>query len=268
MPKFPRILTVAGSDSSGGAGIEGDIKTITTLGGYAESCITALTAQNTQSVSLILISPTWFIKTAFEAVVFDIGVDAIKTGMLPTADCVKTLSTLIKKLKKNVPIVVDPVMCSKVGVVLVDDKAMGAVKKHLLPLATLFTPNIPEAEILTGLKIRDPSSMIDAAYALIDLGAEAVLVKGGHLSGSLIIDVLVTLKNVQIFKSKRVKTRHSHGTGCALSSAAAVYLAKGLGTKRAVAKARQYVLKALGAAPRYGKGSGPMGHNLGRSIAN
>lgn len=266
--KLPRILSIAGSDSSGGAGVEGDIKTITALGGYAETCITALTAQNTQSVSSILISPPWFIKAAFKAIDSDIGIDAIKTGMLPTVNCVKTISALIRQLKKNVPVIVDPVMRSKVGVILIDDKAINAVKNYLLPLATLFTPNIPEAEILTGLKIKDRSSMLDAAYALVNLGAEAVLVKGGHLPGSIITDVLVTIKDVQIFSSKRLKTGHSHGTGCALSSAAAVYLAKGLETKRAVEKARQYVLKALRAAPKYGIGSGPMGHNLGRSVAD
>jgi len=264
--KPPRVLAVAGSDSGGGAGIEADVKTITALGGYAATCITALTAQDTRGVKAVLPTPIWFLEAAFAAVVSDIGVDAIKTGMLPTAECVEAVAREIRALKRKVPVVVDPVLRAKGGAALADDAAAAAIKESMVPLATVLTPNISEAEALCGLKIRDRTGMAAAGKALIALGAKAVLVKGGHLPGATITDLLVLPKGVHAFTSKRIRTRHSHGTGCTLASAIALFLAQGLDAKKAVAKARGYVLKALAAAPGYGKGSGPMGHNFGRPL--
>ncbi|HXV73334.1 MAG TPA: bifunctional hydroxymethylpyrimidine kinase/phosphomethylpyrimidine kinase [Sphingomonadales bacterium] len=264
--KPPRVLTVAGSDSGGGAGIEADVKTITALGGFAETCITALTAQNSLGVKAILPTPVWFIEAAFAAVVSDLGVDAIKTGMLPTAEAVEAVARAIKTLPKKIPVVVDPVLRAKGGHALADKAAAHAIKTRLVPLATLLTPNVPEAETLTGLKIRDRAGMEAAGRALLAMGAKAVLVKGGHLPGGTITDLLVAGKGVDVFTAKRIRTRHSHGTGCTLASAIALFLAHGLDAKKAVAKARGFVLKALAAAPGYGKGSGPMGHMFGRSL--
>jgi hydroxymethylpyrimidine/phosphomethylpyrimidine kinase len=264
--KPPRILAVAGSDSGGGAGIEADVKTVTALGGYAMTCITALTVQNTRSVKAILPTPAWFIEAAFEAAVSDIGIDAVKTGMLPTAECVVAVARQLAALKKKIPVVVDPVLAAKWGTRLADKAAVASLTHGLIPLATLLTPNVPEAEALSGVKIRDRRGMERAGQALLAIGAKAVLVKGAHLKGPVITDLLITKTGVHAFTARRIKTRHSHGTGCTLASAIALYLAHGLDAKKAVAKARNYVLKALAAAPGYGKGHGPMAHNLGRTF--
>jgi len=261
--KTPRVLVIAGSDSSGGAGIQADIKTITALGGYAATAITALTAQNTRGVADIKAVSPAFIELQIKMVLEDIGADAIKTGMLATAQVVKTVA---KNLPEKIPAVIDPVMVSTSGDRLLDEAALNALKNHLIPKATILTPNIPEAEILSGLKIKSDKDMEEAAKKLLDLGAKSVLVKGGHGKGDEISNLLLDQKSVHWMRHKRIKTRHTHGTGCTLASAIALGLASGLDHKKAVEMGIEYVLRALANAPGFGAGNGPLGHTLGKRI--
>ena len=257
-----RVLIVAGSDSGGGAGIQADIKTVTMLGGYAATAIAALTVQNSLGVTDVLAVPPAFVQAQMRAVLDDIGVDAVKTGMLGDAAMVEAVADVLDAYPP-IPIVIDPVMVAKGGARLLDAAAVGAVKARLLPIATLLTPNIPELEALTGRTIRTEAEAVAAARMLVDAGASAVLAKGGHLEGDEVADWLLTADGEQRFASPRIATRHTHGTGCTLASAIACGLAKGQPLADAVVGARAYVLAAIRAAPGFGQGHGPLGHNFG-----
>lgn len=256
-----RVLIIAGSDSGGGAGIQADIKAVTALDGYAMTAITALTAQDTRGVHGVLPVPLDFIRQQIGLVLDDLGADAVKTGMLATSDVIETVAAGIAPLAGRVPVVVDPVMVAKGGHALLDPHSVSTVIARLLPLADLLTPNAPEAEALTGLPVRDLDSMRAAAAKLRELGAKAVLMKGGHIEGAEVTDLLVTGPGEHVWTSPRVETRHTHGTGCTLASAIACGLAQGLGMAAAVDRARRYVGEALRTAPGYGHGHGPLNHS-------
>ncbi len=257
-----RVLVVAGSDSGGGAGIQADIKAVMALGGYATTAITALTAQNTVGVHGVLPVPPAFIRLQIDAVLDDIGADAIKTGMLGSAEAVQAVAAAVGRRGRAIPLVVDPVMVAKGGARLLDDPAVAALRRDLLPLATLLTPNVPEAEALTGLTIADHAAARRAAQALLDLGAAAVLLKGGHLHGAVVQDVLATSAGLEVIESPRVETRHTHGTGCTLASAVAVGMAQGMTLSDAARRGVAYVHAAILAAPGFGAGHGPLGHGV------
>jgi hydroxymethylpyrimidine/phosphomethylpyrimidine kinase len=254
-----RVLVVAGSDSGGGAGIQADIKAITALGGYAATAITALTAQNTQGVHGVHVVPPAFLRQQMECVLADIGADAIKIGMLATPDTVELVADVLAP-HAGTPLVLDPVMVAKGGAHLLAAEAVATIKRRLLPLATLITPNLPEAEVLAGMSIPDETAMRHAAEALLTLGVPAVLLKGGHLSGPMVQDILVSDEGMDIFTSPRQFTRDTHGTGCTLASAIAAGLAQGYTLRDAVGRARAYLQAAIAGAPGYGSGHGPLNH--------
>ncbi|MDA0702245.1 MAG: bifunctional hydroxymethylpyrimidine kinase/phosphomethylpyrimidine kinase [Proteobacteria bacterium] len=260
-----RVLIVAGSDSGGGAGIQADIKAVTALGGFAATAITALTAQNTLGVFSIHAVPPEFIAQQMRLVLEDIGADAIKIGMLHSAAVIETVAAEIEARAPGVPVVVDPVMVAKGGARLLEDEAVEALRGRLLPLARIVTPNIPEAEALVGEALAGPEAMEGMARRLLVFGPRAVLLKGGHMVGAVLRDVLVDGAGgeagaAEIFESPRIETRHTHGTGCTLASAIAVGLAQGMDLSAAVARARAYVWTAIHNAPGYGKGHGPLDH--------
>ena len=255
-----RVLIIAGSDSGGGAGIQADIKAVTCLGGFAATAITALTAQNTQGVFGIHSVPTEFIRQQIALVLTDIGADCLKTGMLSSAAIIDAVADELAAQAQSIPLVVDPVMVAKGGAALLQDEAVASLRIRLLPRATLLTPNLPEAEVLTGLSIIDPDGMERAGTALLDLGPKAVLVKGGHLDGDVVTDLLVWQGGSARFSGPRIATRSTHGTGCTLASAIATGLAQGLAMEPAVARARAYVRKAIETAPGFGTGHGPLNH--------
>jgi hydroxymethylpyrimidine/phosphomethylpyrimidine kinase len=255
-----RVLIVAGSDSGGGAGIQADIKTVTMLGAYAATAITALTAQNTEGVFGVLPIPPDFIRRQVEVVLDDIGADAVKTGMLHDAVVIEALAAVLKERAGEMPLVVDPVMAAKGGARLIDPDAVDALKGLLIGRATVLTPNLPEAEILWGNAIADVVTMRAAGRDLLHLGCRAVLVKGGHLPGEVVTDVLVTPAGTKIWESPRIASRHTHGTGCTLASAIAAGLAQSLGIEEAVDRARIYVQRAIATAPGLGRGHGPLDH--------
>ena len=255
----PRILIIAGSDSSGGAGIQADIKTVTMLGGYAASAVTAVTVQNTLGVSAIHRVPADVVVAQMRAVIDDIGVDAVKIGMLGDADLIAAVATVLRDAR--VPIVLDPVMVAKGGASLLADDAVAALVRYLLPLAAIVTPNTPELAALTGVEFEDEGDAVLAAQELLGMGARAVLAKGGHLAGGEVADWLVTGNLQTRFASPRIDTRHTHGTGCTLASAIATGLGRGESLVDAVAAARAYVLGAIAHAPGFGAGHGPVGHN-------
>jgi hydroxymethylpyrimidine/phosphomethylpyrimidine kinase len=255
-----KILIIAGSDSGGGAGIQGDIKTITALGGYAATAITALTAQNTLGVSGIHEVPPSFISKQIRAVLSDFGADAIKTGMLHSSEVIHVVADSLGAYSMSTPLIVDPVMIAKGGAFLLQEEAITVLKKRLLPRATLLTPNIPEAERLVGFPINSADDMKKAGHSLVDLGAQAVLIKGGHLPGDALYDILVTEHTTHSFESKRIPTNHTHGTGCTLASAIALGIAQGMGLYEAVHLAHNYVYQAILSAPGIGKGHGPLNH--------
>jgi hydroxymethylpyrimidine/phosphomethylpyrimidine kinase len=255
-----RVLIIAGSDSGGGAGIQADIKTVTALGGYAATAVTAVTVQNTLGVTGIHAVPVQTVVAQIRAVLGDIGADVVKTGMLASGELIDTVFSLIKREASRLPLVVDPVMVAKGGAPLVDKDALHAMKSRLIPLATLVTPNLPEAEALTGRKIATPQAMREAAKALLELGPKAVLLKGGHLPGDTIVDVFVDAASTQEWSATRIDTRHTHGTGCTLASAVATGLAQGLSAIDSISRARAYVRRAIETAPGFGGGHGPLNH--------
>ena len=255
-----RVLIVAGSDSGGGAGIQADIKTISMLGAYAATAITALTAQNTEGVFGVLPIPPDFIRRQIEVVLDDIGADVIKTGMLHDAAVIEAVAAVLKEHAAALPLVVDPVMAAKGGARLIEPEAIDALKRLLIARAEIVTPNLPEAEILCGATIGDVSEMRTAGETLLGLGCRAALVKGGHLLGETVSDVLVTRGGAKVWESPRITTRHTHGTGCTLASAIAAGLAQGLHVEAAVDRARNYVERAIAGAPGLGRGHGPLDH--------
>ena len=253
------VLIIAGSDSSGGAGIQADIKTVTALGSYAMTAITAITAQNTTGVKSIVPIPT---KEIFNQIIFtikDIKPDAIKIGMLHSN---KVIESVIRSLKianiKN--IVLDPVMVAKGGAKLIDDNAIKMLKDRLIKRVMLITPNIPEAEILTNTFIRSKEDMIFAAHKLIEMGASNVLIKGGHLTSKIVQDIFVSKSDIKIFNNKRYKTKNTHGTGCTLSSAITTFLSCGKPIKKSCELGINYVNSGIRTNPKYGKGHGPINH--------
>jgi hydroxymethylpyrimidine/phosphomethylpyrimidine kinase len=255
-----RVLIVAGSDSSGGAGIQADIKTVTALGGFAATAITALTAQNTLGVFGVMPVEASFVRQQIDVVLADIGADAVKTGMLRGADVIETLAEALETQAPGIPLVVDPVMVSTSGQRLLDRNAVDVLKRDLLVRATVVTPNIPEAEALAGVTIRDIDDMRRAAEVLLTLGVKAAVVKGGHIDGATVCDVVATEDGVYTLSSPRVETRHTHGTGCTLASAIATGLAQGMELRPAIERARRYLIAALESAPGYGQGHGPLDH--------
>lgn len=259
-----RVLVVAGSDSGGGAGIQGDIKTITALGGYGATAITALTAQNTLGVFGIHEVPPAFIAQQMRLVLEDIGADCIKTGMLHNTAVIHTVADVLADYP-HIPLVLDPVMVAKGGAPLLQREALEALTSRLIPRAMLITPNIPEAEWLLGCEAQDVgrAEMEKIARDLLVFGAHSVLLKGGHLDGEEITDVLINnSSNLEsyVYTSLRIATRHTHGTGCTLASAIATGIAQGMEIKEAVKRARDYVHEAIRTAPQLGQGHGPLNH--------
>jgi len=257
-----RILIVAGSDSSGGAGIQADLKTVMALGGYAGTAITALTAQNTQGVSAIEPASPDFVRQQMELFFEDIGVDAVKTGMLFSADIIRAVVSVLEQRGGMLPVVVDPVMAAKGGATLLKDEAIAILIGELVPLAHLVTPNLPEAELMTGMTIQTLEDMKQAASRIVEKGANAVLLKGGHLEGDTLYDLLMSREDYRVYESPRIHSRHTHGTGCTLASAIATKLGQGERLGEAVAQARDYVRQAIEAAPGLGHGHGPLWHRV------
>ena len=259
MLPYSKVLIIAGSDSSGGAGIQADIKTVSSLGSYAMTAITAVTSQNTTGVkSIVSISPKE-ISNQIEFTTQDIKPDSIKIGMLHSKKVIETISRSLKKIKV-LNVVLDPVMVAKGGAKLIDNQAINSIKKELFKKIFLITPNIPEAEILTKSKIRSVEDMIFTGNLLIKLGVKNVLIKGGHLKSKKMTDVLINKKELILFKSKKYLTKNTHGTGCTLSSAIATYLSRGKSLKKACELGIKYVNQAIGSNLNYGKGNGPINH--------
>ncbi len=255
------VLTVAGSDSGGGAGIQADLKTVTLLGSYGASAITALTAQNTRGVSSIHQVPPEFLAQQMDAVLSDLPIDVVKIGMLSSPENTSIVADKIAAYAIRM-VVLDPVMSAKGGASLLEDEAVSVLKKRLIPLSYLVTPNIPEAEILTGLTIADTAGMELAARALHLMGAKHVLVKGGHLTEGVVTDILFDGSSFTRFTAPRVLSRNTHGTGCTLASAIASYLSQGEPLPGAVLRAKLFVTRAIKFAQPMGKGHGPVNHFL------
>lgn len=255
-----RVLIIAGSDSGGGAGIQADIKTVTALGGYAMTAVTAITVQDTLGVHAIHEVPLDIIRGQIKVVLEDIGTDTIKTGMLHSVEIIEAVAEDISAFAPHAALIVDPVMVAKGGAPLLQSNAMDAYKRALMPLATLITPNVPEASVLTGRSITTLDEQKAAADALLGLGCDAVLLKGGHMPGGTIHDVFATHEMIEVMSGPRIDTRHTHGTGCTLASAIAALMAQGAPLRDAVAMARDYVEEAIRSAPGFGKGHGPLYH--------
>lgn len=254
-----RALTIAGSDSGGGAGIQADLKTFTALQVYGMSALTAITAQNTVGVQGVHVLPPDFVALQLRSVLSDIGADAAKTGMLATKEIVAVVAQIVREFKLQ-RLVVDPVMVSATGHRLLDEDAVGAVKGLLLPLAMVVTPNLDEAAILWGEKVDDLTGMKEAAKAIQALGPRYVLVKGGHLPGDRVFDVLYDGKRFDVRDAPKIPTENTHGSGCTLSAAIAAGLAKGHDAKEAVEGAQRYVHAAIRSAVQLGQGKGPLNH--------
>lgn len=255
-----RVLVVAGSDSGGGAGIQADIKAVMALGGYAMTAITAITVQDTKGVHDVHPIPLKTVRDQMVVCLKDIGADAIKTGMLATADLVETVAETLDELAPAAPRIIDPVMVATSGDALVNERAIGALTSLLLPGAHLITPNAPEAEILTGKSVDGINGQRRAAEILLKRGAKGALVKGGHIPGRVISDVLQTEHGEWIFESERVDTTSTHGTGCTLASAISALVAQGQPLYEAVEHARDYLQGAISNAKGFGHGHGPVHH--------
>ncbi len=258
MSHVPRAMTIAGSDSGGGAGIQADLKTFAALGVYGTSVLTAITAQNTIGVTGVHEVPVDMVSAQIEAVITDIGTDAVKTGMLSSSDIIETVARELAHFRVD-RLVVDPVMVAKSGDRLLREEAVGAMRRSLLPLATVVTPNIPEAETLAEMKIESREDVRRAADRIVGMGAKAVVVKGGHLEGPA-VDLLYDGKEFREFEAPRVETRNTHGTGCTFASAIAAGLARGLALEEAVAAAKEYVTEAIKRSFDVGEGHGPLNH--------
>ncbi len=253
-----RVLAIAGSDSGGGAGIQADIKTVTMLGAYAATAVTAVTVQDTTGVSAVHPVPPELVAAQIRAVLADIGADCVKIGMLGGRATISAVAAALSDFAG--PIVLDPVMAAKGGAPLLEAEAVAALAEELLPRASVLTPNVPECAALSGTEIEDEADLLLAAQELLALGPAAVLAKGGHLAGAEVADWLVTRHGHRRFAGRRIETRHTHGTGCTLASALAALLARGVPLEAAVAGARDYVAGAIRAAPGLGAGHGPLGH--------
>ena len=255
-----RVLSIAGSDSGGGAGIQADIKTITMLGGYAATAVTAITVQNTLGVSAVHAVPPAIVAAQVGAVLTDIGADAIKTGMLVDAATIEAVMQALDLGGGGIPLVVDPVMVAKGGAKLLDDRGKDMLKIFIRGRATLLTPNLAEAEVLTGRPIASVEQMYSALDALLALDAGAVLLKGGHLPGTDVVDIFASKQERREWREPKLDARHTHGTGCTLASAIATGIAQGLPMIAAIVRARTYVRRAIATAPRLGRGNGPLDH--------
>ena len=262
-----KVLIIAGSDSSGGAGIQADIKTVTALGSYATTAVTAVTAQNTKGVKKIISIPSKIVQKQITMILDDIGTQAIKIGMLHNPDIIKIVYKILKKYKlKNV--VLDPVMIAKGGTKLISNNSIKHLKKIIIPLCTLVTPNIPEAEVLTGYSISTKEDMIKAAKKILSMGSKNVLLKGGHLKNKMIFDILATKKGIKIFKKRKIRTKNTHGTGCTLSSALATCLSQKKNIIKSCKISLKYVDRAITSAPGYGGGFGPLNHLVSLNFRN
>ncbi len=258
---YPRILSIAGSDSGGGAGIQADLKAISACGGYAATAITAITAQNTLGVNSIHVLPAEMVEAQIEAVLEDIGADAVKLGMLPNAEIVEVVARLLTRYQIR-KVVLDPVMISTSGHQLIDAQAVEAIRQQLFPLASLLTPNVPEAEYLTGLSVTSEADFTQVAEALQKQKVSSILLKAGHLRQESLTDHLYTAQETYTYCYDRIDTPNTHGTGCTLSSAIATFWAAGCSLPEAVDRAERYLHKAIlcGQSYRLGKGHGPVDH--------
>lgn len=253
-----KLLIIAGSDSGGGAGIQADIRTAHAHGVYPTTAITALTAQNTQGVLGIYDVTANFVAAQINAVLEDIGADAIKIGMLNNSAVVSAIEAELAG--KDIPIVLDTVMVAKGGAPLLRENAVNSLKAKLIPLASIVTPNLPEAEILAGIKIKKLDDMIQAGKNILNYGCHSVLIKGGHLRGNVVYDVVVTRKKFEVFSHEKINSKNTHGTGCTMSTSIACHLANGKDVFTAVDKAREFIIKAIKTAPKIGHGHGPVNH--------
>jgi len=264
-----KILIIAGSDSSGGAGIQADIKTVTALGGYAMTAVTAITAQNTTGVDSVTLIKPKEIQKQILFTVKDIKPDAIKIGMLHSSEVIISVIKTLNKIRTK-KIILDPVMVAKGGFKLINEKAIATLKKKLIKKVFLITPNIPEAEILTNYKIKTIKDMIFASKILLKLGAKNVLLKGGHMNSKVMQDILINKKGLKIFKNKKIKTKNTHGTGCTLSSAITTFFACGKTLNKSCELGIKYVNHSIRSNLNYGKGYGPINHlnsiNLNRKF--
>ena len=261
-----RVLIIAGSDCSGGAGIQADIKTATMLGGYAATAITALTAQNTLGVHGVYDVAPDFVAEQIRVVLDDVGADAIKIGMLATPEIIIAVADAIDaEIAKGVPLVLDPVMVAKGGARLLAENAIDALKSRLLPLAAIATPNLHEAKALTGISMDEKDRRVMAAREIQKMGVKSVLITGGATEGDMLFDLLIDQNgDEKVFSHRRIETAHTHGTGCTLASAIAAGLAQGMALEAAIARAHDFVQKAILAAPGFGGGHGPLGHAQAR----
>ncbi|MEE2690659.1 MAG: bifunctional hydroxymethylpyrimidine kinase/phosphomethylpyrimidine kinase [Pseudomonadota bacterium] len=255
-----RVLIIAGSDPSGGAGVQADIKTVTALGGYAAAAITSLTVQNTLGVKSVHPVAPAVIRAQIEAVLEDIGADAIKIGMIGEAGAAEAITAALEARAKGVSVVLDPVLAATSGGALAAPEMVPVLMKRLLPLAALVTPNAEEAAALTGRPMRGEDDLAAAGAALVEAGAKAALVKGGHLEGETVSDALATGGGAVFFRNPRIVTTSTHGTGCTLASAVAAGLAQGAALEESVGRAIAYVREAMRTAPGFGKGHGPLNH--------
>jgi len=254
-----KILIIAGSDSSGGAGIQADIKTITSLGSYAMTAITAVTSQNTTGVKSIVAISSKEISKQILFTCGDIKPDAVKIGMLHSESIIRAVINSLKLIKVS-KIILDPVMIAKGGAQLIDNKAINILKKYLIKKVSLITPNIPEAEALSGVKIKNTQDMIQAAQVLLSIGAKNVLIKGGHLKSRIVKDIFVNKKEIKFFSNKKLKTRNTHGTGCTLSSAITTFFSCGKLLNKSCELGIKYVNQSIRSNPNFGKGHGPVNH--------
>ena len=265
----PRILSIAGSDSSGGAGVQADIKTITMLGGYAMTAITTITAQNSVGVQAVVPMAGDVVAGQIASCLSDIGVDAIKIGMLHDADIIAATAKALAAMPEETPLILDPVMIATSGAALIAPDAISALNQDLFPMATLLTPNLPELGHLVGRTLSTSDHMVEAALELSGITGAAVLAKGGHTPDERIIDILIQPgREPGYFEHARIDTVHTHGTGCTLSSAIATLMGHGQSLENAVRLGRNFVLRAIEAAPGFGAGNGPLGHQAVRSLAD
>jgi hydroxymethylpyrimidine/phosphomethylpyrimidine kinase len=256
--KPPRLVIVAGSDSSGGAGIQADIKTATLFGVYAMSAVSAITVQSTRGIRGVQLMPPKLVADQIAACLGDIGADAVKIGMLGSAGIARAVAAALKKHARTIPIVLDPAMVSTSGTALLDRRGVDVLRRELLPLCAVVTPNLPEARVLVGLRSTERKAVEAAGRRLMDMGAAAALIKGGHATNATVDDVLVWKGGVEIYGFPRIRTKHTHGTGCVFSTAIACGLAQGLSLPLAVGRAREFVQHAIETAPGLGRGHGPL----------